>query len=334
MNTIKEVARQAGVSTTTVSHVLNNTRFVSNEVRSRVMEAMRELGYKPNALARSLRSGKTNTIGLIVPDSANPFFAELARAVDAEAIVSGFNVILCNTEDDPLKEQIYLDLLGRRRVDGVILLSEAVQIDTLRALQVQGIHLVGGVHELEGIHMDTVLSDGRQGGYLATSYLLSLGHRRIGCIVGPAGRTSSAERLAGYAQAMEESGTEVDPKLISSANYHPDAAYEIALKWLIGENPPSAIFASNDLMAMGALRAAAEAGRVVPRDLSLVGFDDIELASYTVPALTTIAQHQQKLAKVAINMLLERIHGSKAEIRREVLDTRLVVRGTCAPLTK
>lgn len=328
MTTIKEVALRAGTSYTTVSHVINNTRYVSEDIRQRVLKAMEELGYQPNALARSLRSGKTHTFGLILPDSSNPFFAEVARCMDREAIQHGYNLILCNTEDDPQKEKMYLDLLGQRRADGVLLLSEAVQIATIRELQSQGVQLVGVVHEINDVEMDTVLSDSRQGGGLAACHLVEAGHRRIGVIQGPVDSIASEERFKGFADALTEAGMSIDPALVAHGNYHPDAAHRVALEWLRCPEPPSAIFACNDLMAMGVLRAAAETGHSVPKDLALVGFDDIELASYTVPALTTVVQPIEELARVSVTMLVQRVEGFDGGPRRRLLPTSLVVRGS------
>jgi LacI family transcriptional regulator len=325
MPTIREVADRAGVSPTTVSHVINNTRFVSEDVRRSVQAAMDELGYAPNALARSLRRGETHTIGLVLPDSANPFFAEVGRAIEATAFDVGYSVILCNTEGDSAKEQFYLDLLAKKQVDGVILVATGDGLGSLPALS-RRLPIVAVDRVLPGAEIDAVLTDNRHGGYLATQHLLDLGHRRIACITGPSHLTLSAERVVGYRDALTQAGIAVAETWLVRGDFHPESGRNGALALLERPDAPTAIFACNDLMAIGILRTAAEFGLRVPEDLSVVGFDDIELASYTYPQLTTIVQPKVEMGRRAVQLLTERIAERTRVPRREMCEPVLVVR--------
>jgi LacI family transcriptional regulator len=330
MPTIRQVADRAGVSPTTVSHVINHTRFVSEDVRLRVQAAMHEMGYWPNAVARSLRRGETHTLGLMLPDSANSFFAEIARIIEAAAFDAGYSVILCNTEGDCGKEQFYLDVVVKKQVDGVILVATGGCMETLPALS-QRVPVVVVDRDLPDLALDAVLADNRQGGYVAVSHLLELGHRRIGCITGPSHLTPSAERVVGYQEALACAGLPADPDLLVRGDFHPESG-RLGAHTLFGlAEPPTAIFTCNDLMAIGVLRAAAETGRPVPQALAVVGFDDIELASYTLPQLTTIIQPKVEMGRRAVQLLTERIADKDRPPRREVLATTLVVRESSMP---
>ena len=329
MPTIQEVAEKAGVSPTTVSHVVNHSRVVADETRLRVEAAMEALHYRPNALARSLRRGQTHTLGLILPDSANPFFAEIGHSIEAAAFAQGYSVILCNTEGDLDKEELYVDVLTKKQVDGMIFVAAGEQTDSLRTLLHHKLPVVVVDRDLSNIDIDAVLTDNRQGGYLATKHLIDLGHTRIGCIAGPSHLTPSAQRVIGYRDALIDAGLPVDDDLITRGDFHPESGYHAARSLLDRLAAPTAIFACNDLMALGALRAAAEFDRVVPRDLAVVGFDDIELASFTSPPLTTIAQPKSDLGRLAVEWLIEHIADKTRPARRELLPTRLIVRGTC-----
>ncbi|RPI33877.1 MAG: LacI family transcriptional regulator [Chloroflexota bacterium] len=330
MPTIREVAQRAGVSYATVSHVINNTRFVMPDTRDRVLAAMTELNYRPNALARSLRQGKTNTIGLILPDSANPYFAEISRCIEDEAFRLGYSVILCNTERDTKREQFYVDVLSKKQVDGIIFVAAGDQVDSLNFLLGEDIPVVLIDRDLPNIQIDAVLTDNQRGGYLATRHLIELGHKSIACIAGPSYITPSSERIVGYRMALEENGLAYDENLVLQGDYHPDSGLQIAKNFLNRKPRPTAIFALNDLMALGALRAAAELRFSVPDEIAIVGFDDIEFACYTNPPLTTIAQPKKETGIQAANMLAGRISDPKRSPRRIVLQPELIVRGsTC-----
>ncbi len=329
MTTISEVAQKAGVSITTVSHVINKTRFVSEETRERVEMAIEEMGYRPNALARSLRSGESYTIGLILPDSANPFFAEVGRSIEIAAFEAGYSVILSNTENDVDKECIYIDVLIKKQIDGMIFVGTGEDIDAYKGLLDLNIPVVAMDRDYPNLKMDVVISDNLQGGELATQHLIALGHRRIGCIAGPSKVNLSAQRVTGYIQSLKQAGLAVDRNLIVSGDFHPGSGQAAAKKLLALPDPPTAIFACNDLMAIGVLRAGMELGRRIPQDLAVVGYDDIELASYTTPPLTTIQQPKKEMGITAFNYLLSRIQTRQSPPQRASLPVSLVERGSC-----
>lgn len=326
MSTIRQVAIRAGVSSTTVSHVLNKTRFVSEETRRRVLEACSELGYQPNALARSLRRGETRTLGLILPDSANPFFAEIGRAIEEAAFDENYSVILCNTEGDAAVEELYISVLVQKQVDGIIFVSSGEKTAAFQALLNGDIPAVLVDRDMPELEVDAVLVDNQQGGVLAARHLLDLGHRRIACISGPSHLTPSALRYIGFLETIQEAGILLEPELVLNGDFHPTSGYRATLELLKRPEPPTAIFVCNDLMAIGVLNAAEELGCRVPVDLAVVGFDDIELASFTVPPLTTLAQPKKEIGQKAIDLLVGRIHDRDLPVQRTLLPMTLIIR--------
>lgn len=329
MVTISEVAKEANVSRATVSHVINNTRFVSEETRQRVEQAINELGYRPNILARSLRLGETLTLGLILPDSSNTFFAEIGRSIEIAAFESGYSVILCNSGEDPDKESLYIDVLTKKQVDGIILVPTCIHCDAIRSLKKLQVPIVLMDRELTDLVLDTVLVDNRMGGLIATRYLISLGHQRIACIAGPSSTNPSAQRLQGYKQALEEARIPFDESLVRIGDFSALSGWSLGNGLLSITEPPTAIFACNDMMAIGLLRATHEKGIRVPDDLSLIGFDDIEPVSFTIPPLTTIAQPKIEISEKAIKFLIQRINNPQRDPQYEILPVSLVVRDSC-----
>lgn len=330
---MRDVAERAGVSVTTVSHVINETRPVSDKLQQRVINAMAELGYRPNALARSLRRKQSHTIGIIVPDSVNPFFAEVARGIEDVSFEQDYSVILCNSDGDLAKELLYTNVLAEKRVDGILFVAvSGVTTDHLLPLQARKMPVVVVDRDVPGAAFDSVLVDNAQGGRLATQHLIDLGHQRIGCITGPPDLTSSAERATGYRQALHENNLASDEKLIAGGDFQYRSGYEAARQLLAVDDPPTAIFAGNDLMAVGAICAVAELGLRVPADLSIVGFDNIRLASFTNPPLTTINQPKSKMGELAATMLLERMRNRELSPRRRLLETSLLIRQSTGPI--
>ena len=325
-STINDVARLAGVSITTVSHVINGTRFVSQDARKRVTDAMQRLNYQPNSLARSLRMGSSKTIGLIIPDSSNLFFAEIARAIEDAGYQHGYSVILCNTDDDPQKEAAYVQVLSAKQVDGVIFISAGVVSQGLNKLLEASIPVVVIDREIPNIAADIILIDNLQGGYQATHHLIQSGHRVIACIAGPSELTPSSQRLVGFQRALEEAGIDRNESLVGRGDFHAASGYTAALRLLQNTPRPTAIFACNDMMAIGALHAAYILHMQVPEDLAIVGFDDIELASYVYPPLSSVAQPKVEMGKMAVDLIMERIHSQFSESRTIILPSRLMVR--------
>ncbi len=328
MTTIRQVADKAGVSVTTVSHVINNTRFVSDVLRERVQRAMTELNYRPNALARSLRLGQTHTLGLILPDSANPFFAEIGHAIEAAAFERGYSVILCNTENDPTKELLYTNVLENRQVDGMVFVAAGGNHEALSSIVRNGLPLVVVDRDLGSLGVDAVTTNNYQGGLLATRHLIELGHTIIGCITGPSDLTPSAERVTGYSDALKEADLEVKGTLLVRGDFHVPSGLTAATLLLQQDPRPTALFVCNDLMAIGALHAAAQLGLRVPDDVAIVGFDDIELASYTIPPLTTVCQPKQEIGHTAIQLILDRMASPVRSPRHEILRPQLMIRAS------
>jgi LacI family transcriptional regulator len=329
---MREVAERAGVSVTTVSHVINNSRPVNPQTRHRVEEAMQTLGYQPNVLARSLRRGVTHTIGVILPDSTNPYFAEVVRGIEDTSFDQGYSVILCNSDNDLDKERHYTNVLVEKQVDGIIFVAAGLSSENIYALQVRGVPLVLVDRHVPEVLVDTVLTDNLLGGRLATNHLIELDHRIIGCISGPKGVRLSSERIDGYRQALKSAGISLDPRMIVEGDFQYQSGYE-GSKALFNQQPsPTAIFACNDLMAIGVYRFAHENNLNVPEQLSIVGFDDVRLSAYTNPPLTTVHQSKHEMGSKAAKLLMTRIADQDLEPRQEILATNLIIRGSTAAL--
>jgi len=326
MANINDVAQRAGVSTTTVSHVVNATRFVKEATRLRVEAAVRELGYVPSAVARSLKHNATRTFGMVIPNNSNPYFAEVLRGVEDRCFAAGYNVILCNSNDDPKRQASYLRVLAEKRVDGLVLVTSDRDPGLADVMGELNIPVVLVDREIPGLACDIVEVDHVTGGLIATQHLLSLGHPRIACISGPPGLSPSSQRRAGWKKALAEAGVARLVGDLARGDFSSRGGY-LAMQTLLRREPrPSAVFVCNDLMAFGALAAANEAGVAVPGELSIVGYDDIELAAYSAPPLTTVAQPKQQIGRMAAELLLSRMTGNPSEPRRVMLEPRLKTR--------
>jgi LacI family transcriptional regulator len=333
MATIKDVAQQAKVSISTVSHVVNHTRFVSEKIRSEVESAIRELGYVPSAVARSLRSNTTKTIGMLIPNCSNPYFAEIVRSVEDHCFAVGYTLILCNTDDEPHRQSVYLQVLAEKRIDGMIIISTGDDRALLRLLQGLTIPTVLLDREIPHVNSDRVETAHLQGGFMATEHLIALGHRRIACLAGPQDLNPSAQRIQGWRDALAQGGlTAESSDLLWYSDFTSQGGFNTLQAILATPAPPTAVFVCNDLMCLGALSAAHAAGVHVPRNLSLIGFDDIELARFTCPALTTVAQPKQRMGVLAVDILLERIQGGRIEAKKIMLQPELIVRNSTAGL--
>ncbi|NUU01305.1 LacI family DNA-binding transcriptional regulator [Herbaspirillum robiniae] len=329
MSTIKDVAKLAGVSYTTVSHVLNETRPVSPEARERVLRAVEDLAYVPSALARSLKSKVTGSIGLIIPNNTNPYFSELARGIEDSCYEAGYSVILCNSDDDPDKQRDYLQVLMTKRCDGLIIATlTQTDLKPSSRLDVPTVLLDRAPKELD---TDLVSTDNVLGGELAARHLLELQRRRIACIAGPSGLALSDERVQGLSRTLRQGGASLAEGDLLHADFSSTGGYQAAMQLLQREGRPDAIFCCNDMMAIGVLRAAGELQIEVPGQLSVVGFDDIELAQFVHPPLTTVAQNTRRLGNLTAQLLLERIADPALPARRETMAPQLQIRGSTAP---
>jgi LacI family transcriptional regulator len=330
--TIKDVAREAKVSVGTASQALRQSPAVREETRRRVMAVARKLRYQPSALARGLVTRRTHTVGLLISDIANPFFIRAVRAVEDAAQENGYNVILCNTDEDPAKETQYLRVLMEKRVDGIILATTAGSLPAVRDVRWRRIPLVLFDRELPGLAVDTVKVDSVLGGRLATEYLLSLGHRRIAVIHGPLVRSTGVERLEGYRRALHAAGIPSDPALIREGNFKQDSGRALARDLLSLRPSPTALFCTNNLMTVGALQTLGEQGVRIPQELSLVGYDDMEWWTLTHPPLTTVGQPVYELGREAMRCLLERIASpGRRRAQRVILKPELIRRASCGP---
>lgn len=329
MTTIRDVASRAAVSITTVSHVINGTRRVEPATEARVRAAIAELGFRPNALARSMRGGRTYTFGLLLADVSNPFFADLARVVTNVSFDRGYNVMLCNSDGDPRKEERYLEVLLSKQIDGIAIISTGECSNQLQAVVDSGVPLVIVDRELD-IQASQVMVDNFEGGFLAGTRLLELGHRRIGVITGPKGVRPSSRRLDGIREALEAAGVDLPDEAVVTGDFRYGGGRTAMAELLARRLGLTAVFAGNDVMAMGALQTAHDAGLSVPADLSIMGFDDIAAASGAVPRLTTIAQPVDEMARTAIEFLLVQVADRGAAPQYAMLPVSLVERMSCA----
>jgi LacI family transcriptional regulator len=306
---IQAVAEAAGVSKTTVSHVLSGNRPVSPSTRRKVERVMEELGYRPNFFAQALNSKKSHTIALIVQDITNPFYPALARGLQSSVAQANQVVMLFDAGGGEDLTHAFVEEIIQRQVDGVVVAVSNVE-DELLELQRAGITVVAVGSGLSGLPIDWVSGDDERIGFDATQHLYSSGHHRIATISGPPSAEPGAGRLAGYVKAMNELGLGVDPKLCEVGDWTRESGADALFRLLEQEEPPTAVFCSNDLMAIGALDAAREAGLDVPSQLAVIGVDDIDAASLVRPALTTIHVPVQEIGRAAGDLLLHRMNES------------------------
>jgi len=332
MATIKEVANHARVSVATVSRVVNNTGYVSTDLRERVEEAMSILNYKPSALARSLRRQETLTIGVLLPQLNQPFFSTLAFAIEKTLFASNYKTLICSSEEDIDKEAAYIDMLLRQRVDGVLIVPTGHSSENINRLINGRVPAVLVDRDIPGIHINRVLSNNSDGGCQGICHLLELGHRNIGIIGGPSYSQAIEQRMSGIKQGYKELGlayVEVNTLLSTLTEF--EIGYQMAHQLLHRDQRPTAIFALTDVIAVGVMHAAAEHQLNLPHDLSVVGFDDIPMARFSIPALTTVAQPIYNMGATAANLLLEQLQSDQPDMRTITLPTELIVRSSTAP---
>lgn len=331
MATMKDVARLAGVSTSTVSHVINNNRFVSEAVREKVTTAIGNLNYAPSALARSLKLKQTRTIGMLLTASSNPFYSEVVRGVERSCYERGYSLILCNTEGDEARMNRSLETLLQKQVDGLLIMCTESHLPSA--------DILNRYPSVPSVMMDWAPFDGGSdiiqdnallGGEMAARYLISRGYRRIACITGPQDKTPARLRLNGYLQAMENADLPVLPGYVVMGDFEFEGGFN-AMNQLLAINPrPEAVFTSNDAMAVGVYHALYQAGLSVPQDIAVIGYDDIELARYMTPPLTTIHQPKDDLGELAIDTLIHRLAEPGGSQQLLVLTPELIERGSVA----
>ncbi|HFG2120516.1 TPA: substrate-binding domain-containing protein [Vibrio cholerae] len=335
MATMKDIARLAGVSTSTVSHVINKSRFVSDEIAERVNNAAQQLNYAPSALARSLKMNRTKTIGMLVTTSTNPFFGEVVKGVERSCYHQGYNLILCNTEGDNQRMKASINTLLQKRVDGLLLMCSTLEGERLDVFdRYPDIPIVVMDWGPILFASDKIQDNSLQGGYMAAKHLIECGHKEIGCITGPLIRHQAQMRYEGYKRALAEAGIAINPDWIVESDFECEGGYQAFEKLYQCGKLPSALFVSNDMMAMGVIQAASQRGLRVPDDLSLIGYDDVHIAKFMTPALTTIHQPKYRLGKAAIDTLLYRLENPDTTAQVVQLEPTLVVRSSVCSLDK
>ena len=328
---IKDIAKAAGVSHSTVSRALSDSPLVKEETKRRIQRLAREMGYSPSAIARSLATKRTYTIGLVVTTIADPFVADIVRGVEEVALDKGYSVLLSNSNADPQREMAVVKTFHERRVDGVIVTASRVGDLYLPLLEEIGAPIVLINNLRDGKYVYSVATDNVHGAELATRYLIELGHRRIGYIACPNKERSNRDRLEGYRRALREANIAFQPALVARGDGKVEGGREGMRQLLFLSPPPTAVFCYNDLTAIGAMMAVKGAGLRVPDDVSLVGFDDIAMASYVDPPLTTVRQRKYEMGRLAMEMLLNILSGEEAT-KSIVLQGELIVRKSCQAL--
>ncbi|MFE4664014.1 LacI family DNA-binding transcriptional regulator [Streptomyces sp. NPDC056716] len=327
MASIKDVAAAAGVSVATVSRVLNDHSSVSADARTRVLAVVDTLGYRPNAVARSLRTDQTRTFGLVIPDVLNPYFTELARSVEEEARSLGYSVIIGNADERPEVQDHHVRTLLDRRIDGLLVAptegGSSLIADAVRG----GTPMVFVDRWIAGVDVPVVRSDGRAAVRELVAHLWSLGHRRVAIIAGPEATTTGSERVAAFREAMAAYGLPVPDVYIGQGDFQAESGRRVTAGFLALPEPPDAVFATDNLMALGALDAVRARGLRVPDDIALVAFDDIRWFVHTDPPITAIAQPTGELGRAAVRALVEVIAGRRPD--SVTLPARLVVRRSC-----
>ncbi len=327
--TLREVARRARVSVSTAARALGGYGYVSSSTRERVLRAARELDYHPNAIARSMIKGRTHTLGVVVSDSANPFFAAVVRGIEDVALPHGYGILLCNADEDPRKEAMYVGMLRQKRVDGVIVSPSDASSGALPSLLASGVPLVQVDRRAPGLPADAVVCDNRAGVRAAVEHLVSLGHRHIALIGGPRRLYTGRERTRAFQAALRRLGLPSRSSWLLEGTFKVDSGYELAGKLLETRPRPTAVFVANNLMTIGALLRFREEGVRIPQDMAVVGFDDMDWAPILTPPLTAVAQPTFDLGRTAARLLLERILDPALPPRVVVLPPRLVVRESC-----
>lgn len=330
--TLNDIANKAGVSVSTVSRVLNHKTKkyrISEETENLIKQAAKKLNYKPNQLARGLRLKKTHTIGLIVPDISNPFFAHVTRIIQTHAYRAGYSLIVCNTDEDINTELEQVELLISKGVDGFIVMPVGTTFAHIKKLLDDSVPLVLLDRSFDDLETNSVVVDNYTGAYKATEYLISMGHTKIAVIQGLPDTHTNNARVKGYLDALKAGGIDINNNYIVGKDFRKENGY-IETKFLLGlEERPTAIFTTSDLITLGALEAVSEENLIIPDDLSLVSFDDIDFAPFLFAPLTAVRQPKEIMGEVAVKLLIDDLKSRvNHEHRKIVLKSDLVVRGS------
>jgi LacI family transcriptional regulator len=331
--TTKQIAQAAGVSVGTVSHVLNGSATVSDALRKRVEEVVRRLDYQPSQLARGLRRRTTDLLGVIIPDITNPYFPKLVRGVEDTAYREGFRLVLCNTDNDPAKELSYFNDLRSFHPAGILVIPSEGSIIAMEAAQ-SSFHTIFVDRCPDWWAGDAVVANNEEGGHQVGKYLASMGHKSIAVISGPSYIETARDRIRGFQRALSQAGISLPAKYIQEAKFNTESGFSAATRLLVMKPRPTAIFASNDMLAIGALAAARALKLRCPDDVSIVGFDDLDFAELTEPALTTVFQPGYHIGSLACQLLLDRVRGAGHPPERKILTTELRIRNSVRSLPR
>ncbi|MBE0690940.1 MAG: LacI family DNA-binding transcriptional regulator [Anaerolineae bacterium] len=329
MPTIREVADHVGVSPATVSRVLNNYPYISDEVRQNVLKAIAELGYEPNRVAQRLRATSSRLLGIIVTDITNPFLSTIMATIEAVFFKLGYSVMMSNTTADPKKELEYLSMMENEGIAGLVIAPTSENVERIAELAMEGLPIVVIDRRMSTERIDMVLSDNIAGAHMAVDHLIGLGHARIGHIGGPLHLTSGRERYQGYQEAMRAAGLPVEQSWVRFGDHRHESGYNSALELLEIDPPLTALFIENNMMTLGALNALHDKGIRIPDEIAIVGFDDTAWARSLNPPLTVIAQPMVEIGLRAAELLQERIQQPDLPARLAVLPTKLIVRASC-----
>ncbi|MCV9884955.1 LacI family DNA-binding transcriptional regulator [Metabacillus halosaccharovorans] len=330
---IVDVAKKANVSTATVSRVISKPDTVREETINKVLRAIKELNYHPNVLARQLRTSETKTVIVVIPDISNPFFSKVLRGIENLASANGYQVLLGDALNDSEQESRYLDMLRQKKADGMILLTAKMKPELVEEMANE-FPVVLACEYIEGSSIPTISIDNVSSARKATEYLIQLGHRRIGTISGPLDSVLGQDRLKGFYQAMARYSLSVDPVLVQEGHFNYESGFNLMKKFLALNKMPTGVFAANDEMALGAIRAIRTMNLRVPEDISVIGFDDIHFSSIFEPALTTISQPAFEIGSKAMELLIMLMDKKKIEKNQYILDDSLVIRESCSKINK
>ena len=328
ISTSQDVAKRAGVSIATVSRVLNDSPHVRPAVKRKVLRAVTALNYQPNRTAQRLRAKHSKVLGLIISDIQNPFFTSVVRGIEDLAYAHGYSLVLCNSDEDPEKEKLYINVMRAEEVAGIILASTSESNPRVSDLLDSHIPVIAIDRRIKDRRVDSVLATNTQGACEAVAHLIALGHRCIGFIGLPLTRTTGRERFDGYQRALRENGLTVSRARVRISDAKQQGGHDSALELLASQPCLTALFAANNLMTLGALDAIRERGLKIPDDISIAGFDDMSWAALLQPPLTAVAQPTYELGRQAAELLLERLKSPDKPVEHVQLDTTLIVRGS------
>jgi len=329
---MREMADLLGLSVTTVSRVLNGKAKkyrISPITEARVLKVIKENNYIPNKIARGLKMAKTDTLGLVIPDIANPFFADLAKSIEFEARLKGYSIILCDSGEDISVEKELTDLLLGHKVEGIIIAPVGTSFDHLLRVRESGVSIVVVDRFAPELELPYVTSDNYQGAFDAVNYLISMGHRKIACIQGINNSQPNKERVIGYIDALEKRGLELDKSLIMGEDFSTETGYKQTRILFSTDNQPTAIFALSNLISLGVIKALNEIGLKIPDDVSLICFDEQPYSAFLNTPLTTIEQKKSEIGQIAVNVIINEMENKSEENRKSVkmkIKTNLIIR--------